>query len=150
MHNLFNITHDKPALTLFYDASCPFCLHEMQRLQAWNHEGKLAFVDITQATFDPTPLGVSMADLDAALHGQTHDGRVLVGLDTMFLAYSLVHKAWLVLPLKIQWLRPSLRFLYRQFARHRYSLSSLMGFKKSKLCTSGHCELKHPFFQGKR
>lgn len=118
-------------------------------MQAWDQDKKLGFVDISQADFDPSSLGVSMADLDAALHGQTHDGRLLVGLDTMLLAYTLVDKAWMVAPLKLACLRPSLSFLYRQFARHRYSLSRLMGLKKTSSCTDGHCELTHPFFNGK-
>jgi predicted DCC family thiol-disulfide oxidoreductase YuxK len=140
----------QPELTLFYDAHCPFCNHEMQRLKSWNHAGKLGFVDISKVDFDPTQLGVSMTDLDAALHGQTRDGRILVGLDTMLLAYTLIDKAWMVAPLKITWLRPSLSFLYRHFARHRYVLSRMMGFKKTVACSSNHCELKHPFFNTKQ
>ncbi len=139
-----------PELSLYYDGNCPFCLAEMTRLRNWNHAGKLAFVDISEADFDPVFLGVDMTALDSQLHSLTHDGKVLVGIDSMLLAYTLVEKSWLVLPLRVKFLRPGLSYLYQKFARHRYTFSRWLGYKTVKACTSGSCKLQHPFFQDKR
>jgi predicted DCC family thiol-disulfide oxidoreductase YuxK len=134
-----------PELTLFYDGNCPFCLTEMTRLRSWNHADKLGFVDINATGFDPQILGVTMKDLDSQLHSLRRDGCVLVGIDSMLLAYTLVNKAWLVLPLRVKFLRPAMSYLYRKFARNRYKFSALFGYKKTVRCEEGVCRLEHPF-----
>ena len=134
-----------PELTLFYDGNCPFCLTEMRRLRQWNHAGKLEFIDINTPEFDPKILGVTMEDLDRQLHSQAQDGRVLIGIDSIFLAYTLIDKAWLVFPLRVRFLRPAMSYLYRKFARHRYQFSALLGYKKSAHCDGSSCKLRHPF-----
>jgi predicted DCC family thiol-disulfide oxidoreductase YuxK len=128
-----------PALTLFYDGQCPFCAAEMARLRGWNHEGQLGFVDISQPDFDPQSLGVTMAALDRELHSQKSSGEILVGIDSMLAAYTLVDKSWLVFPLRIKPLRPLLANLYRTFARNRYRFSSLLGYKPIARCNDGVC-----------
>jgi predicted DCC family thiol-disulfide oxidoreductase YuxK len=105
-------------LTLFYDGNCPFCAAEMARLQHWNSAGKLAFVDIAESHFDPTPLGVDMAALDSELHSQRPTGETLIGIDSMLAAYTLVGKGWLVIPLRIKLLHHLLADLYRKFSRN--------------------------------
>ena len=77
----------RPQLTLFYDGNCPFCDVEMRRLRGWNRAGRLHFVDIAEAGFDPATLGVSMQALNLELHSQTaligryrqHAGSVYLG-----------------------------------------------------------------------
>lgn len=83
-------------LTLYYDGRCPFCATEMARLQSWNGAGRLAFVDIAAAGFDPLPLGLEMAALNRESHARTADGGLLVGIDSLLAAYTLVGRAWLV------------------------------------------------------
>lgn len=139
-----------PELTLYFDGNCPFCLAGMTRLKMWNSSGKLGFVDISDANFDPHVLGVDMAALDRQLHSLTQDGRVLVGIDSMLVAYTLVGKSWMVLPLRVKMLRPILSYFYRQFARHRYTFSRWLGYKPVNTCSSASCKLQHAFFQAKR
>lgn len=136
-------------LTVFYDASCAFCLKEMQKLAHWDKAQKLAFIDISLASFDPAVLGVSLAEMDAALHAQTRDGRMLVGLDAIRAAYQTANKAWLVAPLSVKFLLPGLNFLYRKFARHRYQISTFLGLRVEPVCRDGRCELKQPYFKQK-
>lgn len=138
------------ALTLFFDGNCPFCHSEMKRLASWNHAGHLAFVDIAEPGFDPAPLGVSMADLNREMHSQRADGTLLVGIDSLLAAYSLAGKSWLVLPLRIHWLRPALRRLYRGFALRRYAISRWLGYtippqSSNGTCTSKLCAVGNPF-----
>src|SRR6476646_4420535 len=132
-------------LTLYFDGNCPFCAAEMKRLRTWNTAGKLEFVDMTDPLFDPALLGVTMADLDRELHSRTASGIMLVGIDSMLAAYTLVGKAWLVWPLRIAFLRPVLTSLYRRFARNRYRFSRLLGYKQVVSCEDGVCRSGNPF-----
>ena len=118
----------------------------MARLRKWNTAGKLGFVDIASPNFDPTPLGVTMEALDRELHSQTSAGDILIGIDSMLSAYSLVGNGWLVFPLRVNTLRPMLSLLYRKFARHRYRISRWLGYKTTPLCVDGVCRRSHPFF----
>lgn len=137
----------RPVLTLFYDGNCPFCTAEMARLRSWDRSAKLAFVDIAQPGFDPASLGVSMADLNRELHSQTASGAVLVGIDSMLTAYTLVGKAWMVLPLRVTWLRPTLAKWYRAFARNRYRISRWLGYKPVPHCDGNVCRAENPFLK---
>ena len=134
-----------PALRLYFDGQCPFCAAEMARLQRWDTAGRLAFTDMAEAGFDPTALGVDMAALNRELHSQTADGRLLVGIDSMLAAYTLVGRAWMVWPLRVRLLRPVLAALYRGFARNRYRFSRLLGYQPVPACTVGVCSTGGPF-----
>jgi len=132
-------------LTLYYDGQCPFCLAEMTRLRHWNVAGQLAFVDIAEPGFDPLILGVDMEALNLELHSRTAAGDLLVGIDSMLAAYTLVGKGWFVLPLRVRLLRPPLAYLYRKFARNRYRISALLGYKSIPVCKDDVCSTRHPF-----
>jgi predicted DCC family thiol-disulfide oxidoreductase YuxK len=132
-------------LTVYYDGNCPFCAAEMARLRGWNRANKLAFVDVAEPGFDPAFLGVTMADLDRELHSRTADGKVLVGIDSMLSAYTLVGKAWMVLPLRVRPLRPVLSAMYRFFARNRYKFSAMLGYKPVTRCEGNVCTPGNPF-----
>jgi predicted DCC family thiol-disulfide oxidoreductase YuxK len=133
------------ALTLYYDGTCPFCALEMTRLANWDRAGRLAFVDIAQPEFDPARLGASMAELNLQLYSQRADGQVLVGIDSMLAAYTLAGRGALVWPLRVPLLRGLLSSLYRLFARNRYKMSALLGYK-APACESGVCAI-NPFLK---
>ena len=136
-------------LTLYFDGNCPFCAAEMQRLRLWNTVNRLGFIDISAPEFDPAPLGVDMGALDRELHSRTADGRMLVGIDSMLAAYTMVGRAWMVLPLRLRILRPFLSSLYRSFARNRYRFSRWMGYRPAARCEHGVCHPVNPFFRGR-
>ena len=133
------------APTLYFDGQCPFCLAEMTRLRGSDKLARLAFVDIAQPDFDPAFLGVDMTALNRELHSRTEAGEVLVGIDSLLAAYTLIGKGWRVLPLRVTFLRPPLAYLYRTFARNRYRISAVMGYKPLRSCTDGVCSTRHPF-----
>lgn len=137
------------ALTLYFDGRCAFCTAEMTRLAGWNAAGKLAFVDIAAADFDPAPLGVVLAALNRELHGRTDDGRLLVGIDCMLAAYTLAGRARRVAPLRVRALRPLLAACYRWFARNRYRISALLGYQARPACADGVCAIGNPFMKGR-
>ncbi|CUI04898.1 thiol-disulfide oxidoreductase DCC family protein [Massilia antarctica] len=133
-------------LTLYFDGKCPFCRAGMARLAQWDQAGHLAFVDIAAPGFDPAHLGVDIAALNRELHSQTRDGRVLAGIDSMLRAYTLAGQAWRVLPLRVPGLRTVCSWSYRLFARHRYLMSRVLGYR-APVCAEGVCERPNPFFK---
>ena len=132
-----------PNLTLFFDGNCPFCAAEKTRLMKWDKAKKLAFVDISEEGFSAEPLGVDMQALNRELYGLTSDGKILIGIDSMLAAYTLVNRGWLVAPLRLPLLKPLLTGLYRGFARHRYRISAWLGLTPS--CNKQVCHKKHFF-----
>ena len=134
------------ALTLYYDGQCAFCTREMMRLAGWDRQRRLAFVDMSQPGFDPAHLGLSLQDLGREMASQTADGRVLFGVDSMLAAYPLVGRGFLVWPLRVPGLRQVLAALYRQFARHRYAMSRLLGYRMPA-CVDGVCGIGNPFLR---
>lgn len=137
-----------PALTLFYDGRCPFRVAGMRRLHGWDGAARLAFVDMSQPGFDPSPLGTDMEALNRELHGRTDAGEVLVGIDCMLAAYTLAGRGWLVWPLRIRSLRPGLAAFYRWFARHRYAISRRLGLRLPPSCEDGVCRMGgNPFIK---
>ena len=136
----------RPALTLYYDGKCPFCANGMDQLGAWDKAGKLAFVDIFIDGFDPAHLNASMAQLNLEIYSLTAAGEVLIGVDSLLAAYTLAGQGWRVWPLRVPVLRSVLAYLYRAFARNRYTMSRLLGYKAPPACENGVCFHGTPFF----
>jgi predicted DCC family thiol-disulfide oxidoreductase YuxK len=136
-----------PALTLYFDGKCPFCTTEMGRLGRWDRKGVLAFVDIAAPGFDPACLCVDMAALNREMYSRRADGAVLVGVDSMLAAYTLVGRGYLVLPLRVPVLRTLLASLYRVFARNRYTMSRVLGYRAAPVCSEGVCQRQNPFLK---
>lgn len=130
-----------PELTLYYDGNCVICCKEMTRLRGWDGNGRLGFLDIAAPGFSP-PAGVDLRALNTEMHALAADGRLLVGIDSLLAAYTLVGRGWMVAPLRVRVLRPAFSALYRSFARNRYRLTALLG---APACTDGVCVNKHPF-----
>jgi predicted DCC family thiol-disulfide oxidoreductase YuxK len=110
-------------LTLLYDAGCAVCALEMDHLRARCADGSLRFVDISAEGFDPAAYGVSMAALNAEIHGVRPDGSVLRGVPVLRLAYQAAGIGWLMRPTGWPGLRPAFDLAYRLFARHRQAIS---------------------------
>jgi len=116
-------TRPSTILTLFYDGLCPVCAREMAFLRRRDRMGRLAFVDIAAAGFDPRPWGLALPDLVGRMHAVDAQGRVIDGPEVFRRAYSAVGLGWL-----LAWTAwPGLRVLadlgYAAFARIRPRLS---------------------------
>jgi len=128
-------------LTIFYDSQCPLCLAEMQQLKAYDHAGRLNFVNLNTDNFSQHYPHIDQNHANRILHGQLETGEILLGLDVTYRAWSLVGKhKWLAL---LRW--PIIRHLadgvYLLFARYRYSISYLLTGKSR---CSGQCALDYP------
>lgn len=122
-------------LTVFFDGRCPLCAAEMRRMGELNKQGKLGFCDMSEPGFDAANYGTTWAAMDAELHGLDSSGRMLIGIDCIARAYSLIGRSWMVWPLKIEATKPFWRVVYRWFARNRYRASRVLGYR----CESGVC-----------
>lgn len=116
-----------PELTLFYDGQCPLCQAEIHFLQSRDIEGKLGFVDVTQAQFDPSTHQISCEAAMAQIHGRLANGQVLVGVPVFAQAYQLARLPVLAWVLSRRWLQPILGPAYVLFAKHRHTLSKRFG-----------------------
>lgn len=124
-----------PALTIYFDGSCPICRLEVRALRASDRRGVLGYVNIAAAGFDACPAGTDHAALNRELHAVTKEGAVLKGIDTLLAAYTAIGLAWAVLPLRVKPLRPALDWAYHRFAQNRHRISRLLGFQ----CGDGVC-----------
>ena len=111
-------------LTLLYDAQCPVCSLEMDHLRERCRDGRLRFVDISQPGFDAAPYGVTLAAMDAEIHGIRPDGSVIRGVEVLRLAYAAAGLGWVMRPTGWAPLRPLFDAGYRVFARHRRRISA--------------------------
>lgn len=119
-----------PALTIFYDATCPLCAAEMRSLKRYDRDGRIQLEDIFQPEFEQRFPGIDPAAANRILHARSSDGQLLLGLDVTCSAWQLVGRGrWLQL---LRWplVRPLADRGYRLFARHRYTFSYLLTGKK--------------------
>lgn len=114
------------AMTMYYDGACPLCLAEIEWLASRNARDLLRFVDIAVAG-ETLSCGLSCEAAMLTMHARLDDGSLLHGAAVFAAAYQragLPRLAWLV---SRPWLQPLLGPLYSLFARHRMSISRLIG-----------------------
>lgn len=63
----------------------------------------------------------------------------------MLAAYTLAGRGWMVWPLRVPLLGGLLWYLYRLFARNRYTMSRLLGY--TPVCADGVCQPLNRFFR---
>lgn len=113
-------------MTLYFDGACPLCAAEIRMLAARNRQQLLRFVDLSQAGA-PLPCDVVCSQAMEKIHAVLDDGQTLVGVPVFAEAYrraDLNRLAWLF---SRPWLRWLLEPAYNLFARHRASISALVG-----------------------
>jgi predicted DCC family thiol-disulfide oxidoreductase YuxK len=131
-------------LTLFFDGACPMCRAEMTVLQRRDTAGRLRFADVHAADF-AVPAATTPAAMLAAIHGRTADDRLVVGVETLRLAYRAIGLGWLVAPTDWPLLRGASERAYLWAARHRFALPAWLGLAAFALqprrpdCTDTTC-----------
>jgi predicted DCC family thiol-disulfide oxidoreductase YuxK len=66
-------------LKVFYDGSCNVCSSEMFVYMRKDHGGRLEFIDISEADFNPDEYGISLADFMYQMHAIDRSGRIYRG-----------------------------------------------------------------------
>jgi predicted DCC family thiol-disulfide oxidoreductase YuxK len=96
-------------------------------LSARDTSGRLGFVDVRQNSALDSLEGVSCETALANIHAKTSDGQTLVGVAAFQVAYGLVGLSTLSKLLGIKALQPIFKYAYSMFAKHRFTLSRLLG-----------------------
>jgi len=115
-------------LTVFYDASCPLCVREMEALRARDRHGRLELVDCSASDFDDEGFlaeGITRAKLMRLIHVRDAHGRWRVGVAGLEAAYRAVGHERAARLWGSRRLHLLLRPLYAWVARHRQALSRL-------------------------
>jgi predicted DCC family thiol-disulfide oxidoreductase YuxK len=68
---------------VYYDGLCQLCSREVNILRRWAPPGKLAFVDIADASFDAAAHGVDAQAVHRHMHVRDEAGRLRIGLDAL-------------------------------------------------------------------
>ena len=124
-------TMNDAALTLLYDADCPMCAAEVRFMQRRDKHSRLAFLDITSPSFEPSRFGLTEDDVHARLHAVEADGTVIEGVEVFRRAYGEVGLGWVLAPTSWPVLRPLADAGYRLFARYRVRIGRLFGRRDS-------------------
>ncbi|MFN3769496.1 MAG: thiol-disulfide oxidoreductase DCC family protein [Ectopseudomonas guguanensis] len=132
-------------LTLYFDGDCPLCAREIRLLRRHATPQRLLFVDISTEYFDPAPLGLSLAEMQARLHARWADGEWLLGLDASLWSWQAAGLGRWVAPLRWRPLRPLLEWGYRLFCRLRPHLAHLPHPDGAARCRNGaSCSSQRP------
>ena len=128
----------KNKLTFLFDGVCPLCLRETNFLKKRDISNQIAFIDINSNDYDKRIFNdISYADAMSNLHGIMENGEIIRGLDVLAYSYELVGLGWVYYPLKIKFLSPILRLVYRYWAKYRLQITGRSDIEK--LCSS-KCE----------
>ena len=125
----------KNKLTFLFDGGCPLCLRETNFLKSRDIFNQIKFVDINDKNYDPNFFNdISYSQAMSNLHGILSDGEIIKGLDVLAYSYELIGLGWIYYPLKIKFLSPVLKFIYRYWAKYRLQITGRSHIEK--LCTS--------------
>jgi len=128
----------KNKLTFLFDGRCPLCLRETNFLEKRDISKQITFVDINSKDYDQSLFNdISYSKAMSNLHGILENGETIRGLDVLAYSYELIGLGWVYYPLKIKFLSPILRLVYRYWAKYRLQITGRSDIEK--LCTS-QCE----------
>ena len=125
----------KNKLTFLFDGGCPLCLRETKFLKGRDMLNQIKFVDINDKNYNPIFFNdISYSEAMSNLHGILSNGEIIKGLDVLAYSYELIGLGWIYYPLKIKFLSPVLKFIYRYWAKYRLQITGRSHIEK--LCTS--------------
>ena len=128
----------KNKLTFLYDGGCPLCTRETNFIKKKDISNQIRFIDINSADYNPNLFNeISYSEAMSNLHGILENGEIIKGLDVLAFSYQLIGLGWIYYPLKIEFLSPLLRAVYKYWAKYRLKITGRSNFEK--LCTS-KCE----------
>ena len=125
----------KNKLIFLYDGGCPLCLRETNFLKRRDILNQIRFVDINSDDYNPNIFnGISYSKAMSNLHGILQNGDTIKGLDVLAFSYELIGLGWVYSPLKIRFLSPILRLIYRYWAKYRLQITGRSNIEQ--LCNS--------------
>ena len=128
-----------PELTLLFDGGCPLCVREVRFLQRRDRQGRLAFVDIDAADYDPAAhAGISYRVAMGRIHAIAGSGEVLKDVAVFREAYRLIGLGWLYAPTRWPLIGSVVDWVYGIWAARRLQITGRADLET--LC-QGRCEL---------
>ena len=128
----------KNKLTFLFDGGCPLCLRETNILKKRDISNQISFIDINSKDYHQSLYNdISYSEAMSNLHGILGNVEIIRGLDVLAYSYELVGLGWVYYPLKVKFLSPILRLVYRYWAKYRLQITGRSDIEK--LCTS-QCE----------
>jgi predicted DCC family thiol-disulfide oxidoreductase YuxK len=136
------VGESRAAIRILFDAECPLCAREGWLLERLDRgRGRIELEDISAPDFDPGRYGLTLAEVEARLHGVLPDGRLVDGVEVLAMAYEAVGLGWLAAPARWPGVRWLLDRAYAWFARNRLRLTG----RASLACgREGRCEVAGP------
>jgi len=128
-------------LTIFYDANCPLCTLEMQKLKQHDAQNMIVLINLHSESLALSHPYINKEKAMAMLHGE-YNGDILLALDVTHKAWSLVGKGFWVAPLQFRLIKPIAHYVYLFMAKHRHTISKALfryfniGIKN---CSTGAC-----------
>ena len=128
----------KNRLTFLFDGGCPLCLRETNFLKKRDILTQISFVYINSKDYDQRLFNnISYSEAMSNLHGIKENGEIIKGVDVLAYFYELIGLCWVYYPLKIKFLSPLIRLVYRYWAKYRLQITGRSNIEK--ICTS-QCE----------
>jgi predicted DCC family thiol-disulfide oxidoreductase YuxK len=133
-------------LTLFYDASCALCRHEIEFLLARDAFNRLVAVDVSRPDF-ANDTGVPLETLMCIMHGRRPNGELVTGTRVFQLAYRAAGLGWVAGPLSWPGLAPFWDGFFAFVGHHRQLfpdwLSAAIFGRRGRQggCRDGQCQL---------
>ena len=122
------------ALRIYFDGHCPLCAREMNQLRQLDSAKKLDLQDIHAGDFSQRFPHINPLEADRILHGETADGRLLLGLDVTCMAWQLVGRGHWFMWMRWPLIKPVADRAYLLFARHRHRISRWFGRDDTAAC----------------
>ena len=109
---------------VFYDGECPLCAREIALIRRLDRgRGRVDLVDLAEADFEAADFGLDQDTIEARIHGQWPDGRIVEGVDVFVALYDAVGLGWLTAPANWPGFRGLLDWAYVWFARNRLRIT---------------------------
>lgn len=128
--------------TIFYDANCPLCSHEISLIMKRNANGNLIAAPLDEHIEPMAALNITRDAAMSLLHIADDNGKVYIGMDAIRLMYHECGWHWQAKVLSLPMIRQLSEIAYRLFAKYRYLLPKTLLHKNKTIdCENGSCHL---------
>ena len=124
-------------LRVYFDGLCPLCAREIAVYQRASTDGRIAFIDITDASFSATEEGLDPAEVHRRFHAKDAEGHIFTGPPAFVEIWKRIPKFGFAVRLaSIPGAGLVMEIGYRGFMHLRPLLPRL---KREAACDTGHC-----------
>ncbi|MBS9778561.1 MAG: DUF393 domain-containing protein [Gammaproteobacteria bacterium] len=128
--------------TIFYDANCKLCSHEISLIMKRNENNNLIAAPLDDHIEEMKKHNITREAAMELLHIVSDDGRVFIGMDSVRLMYRQCGWRWQATALELPIIRQLSNVGYRIFAKYRYLMPRTLFHKdKAPICDDDSCNL---------